>query len=543
MNKRLKRLIIIIGLVTVVGVFSGTTVDYSADCIRCLRYERGLEHFVFGIKVYHKHGLARDDYRIIGDFRLPTIPMGSPSFYDALLESPCQHVFKRSGFGRSPLLGGSIGCGSYGEGRIFRPRRYALSALQLTHGRVPNLSLARATYDLIEQVFPSDESYDDLSDRGVSQIEEMSFILNLVESEEEWRVALIYFKSGLVGDAPFLHDVRLLRSKLESEHSSIRQTSAAVLATSKWHDDLDSLSLLLESSDPVVINRATMSIIANRNYDLYGKMLRVRKKPFDKYSYQNHTDADVLELLAVNDPVVDNFCFLAISSGQRFQMMSFVLNRLNERETSQAIATINSILQGPSPFDGKGDAWDRIEILDLSREELKEYVDVGTAPKQKDPRKWKFLNAIKSLAMKGEVTDWDFVQEAYLREVTRGVNQTYGAVMAKALMHLDLARTRNFLLNELNSDDHKRQSAALAGMGLIADRFFEPSIAKFKSSPPPSKPGNPYPAEYIFNNPYYARFLDYALHRCRGIHRWELVKDENGIYRIVNDLGEIFEGF
>jgi hypothetical protein len=36
----------------------------------------------------------------------------------------------------------------------------------------------------------------------------------------------------------------------------------------------------------------------------------------------------------------------------------------------------------------------------------------------------------------------------------------------------------------------------------------------------------------IYGHSSYKPFIDYALHRCRGIHRWRLVKGSGSNYRI-----------
>ena len=248
-----------------------------------------------------------------------------------------------------------------------------------------------------------------------------------------------------------------------------------------------------------------------------------------KEGYTHTYDKIMIKIIVICSSVYD-FCYEAIAAGQRLQMLDVVVVQLNHRDSDAAKNAITQLISGPNPLDGGGDPWERIEPLQLPVRELREYVSIGTASKVRDPRKWQFLNAIKSLALMRDSRQWDFVNQAYLREVEDGVNETYGAVMAKAMAEVDAFRTEKFLLNELKGEDYRRLSAALAGMGLIASSAFTDAIVEFRDHPPKASPGNPYPPDYIFKNPAYSRFIDYALHRCRGIQNWSLLRDEAGKY-------------
>lgn len=210
------------------------------------------------------------------------------------------------------------------------------------------------------------------------------------------------------------------------------------------------------------------------------------------------------------------------------------VEQLNHRDSVKGREAIAQVISGPNPLDGGGDPWDRVEPLKLPVWELKEYVCIGTASKVRDPRKWQFLNAIKSLALTRDSQLWNFLNSAYLREVEDGVNETCGAIMAKAMMELDVSRTEKFLLDELKGENYRRLAAALAGVGLIASPVFADAVAEFRDHPPKASAGNPYPPDYIFRmkNPAYSRFIDYAFHRCRGVQNWALLRDEAGKYYI-----------
>ncbi|MGJ8640039.1 MAG: hypothetical protein ACSHYA_11680 [Opitutaceae bacterium] len=400
-----------------------------------------------------------------------------------------------------------------------------MSSLDHAYHRIPHLALARATYAVIDASHSVDVSRDNIHPvRLDREIYEIAAILNVLQNEEQWETALDYFEDGFDEvSTPFLGDIAYLLGNLDSSDSVIRQTSSYLLSYGKEDVSGDTLKLMLENGDSEVMNRATAHIILYKRFDLFGEMLRSQPKALRESYYSDFTYEDLEQLFAQKDRAVDAFCYKVVSESLDMELLPLVVKRLNESDSSLGRSAVQDVLNGPNPLDGIGDAWERIEALHLPLKELKEYIEVGTAPKQRDPRKWKFLNAVKGLGNQAGQEDWGFLQSIYLREVTRGVNQTYGAVMAKALMIVDEKRTREFLVAELTeSDEHKRQSAALAGMGLVADKYFESTIVQFRDNLPTGSPKNQYPASYIFQNSYYARFLDYAYHRCKGIHRWQL---------------------
>jgi hypothetical protein len=531
-----KRLLIVFVLLTIAGLLTDTIIDYSADCVLCLRRERGIEYHFFGIRVFHRQTPSNYRPEQIDEFPLPTIPTGDPATFDALRGAPCPHVFKRAGFGRSSLLVGGAACGGYSEGPAFSGRRYALSALHHLYKRVPDLTLARESLAVIDRTFPADLSLDAAvhSPDHTYPLRDISALLNLITTESEWRLALGGLQSGPATALPFLHDPDFLAKRLQSTDPIVRQTSASLITGLNPMPEARFLPMLLASPDRVVVDRAADSILANRRLEFFGPMLRAKKIQPESYWFKDYKEPEIISLLGQNDPVVDEFCFTAITAGERLSMIDLVVKRLNERQTPAALNTIAALLRGPTPFDNNRDPWENIDSLPLlGPDELKDYIDVGTASKVRDPRKWKFLNAVKGLAANGDAADWDFLHKAYLRAVTGGVNETYCAVMAKALMTLDPHRTRRLLVDELQADDHQRQSAALVGMGLIAEAGFAPAIVEFSQNPPAASSKNHYPAAVIFKNHHYARFLAYALHRTQGIHRWQLRKDEDGHYILL----------
>ena len=105
--------------------------------------------------------------------------------------------------------------------------------------------------------------------------------------------------------------------------------------------------------------------------------------------------------------------------------------------------------------------------------------------------------------------------------------------MAKAMSELDLKKTDEFLVSELLSSgqDHHRQTCALAAMGLQASPLFVDSIVEFQRLLPPATSN--IHDQHIFQNPYYAKFLTYALHSCREVHLQSVQLGKDGRYALT----------
>ena len=119
---------------------------------------------------------------------------------------------------------------------------------------------------------------------------------------------------------------------------------------------------------------------------------------------------------------------------------------------------------------------------------------------------------------------WPQLQKAFDRMVE--TSSEWGAAnVALALSACDHARTRNWLLDELSRATHaKRRACLLAGMGAVADSMFLPVLMQLDASP--SRPRRPdFPPQAIC--------LDYALHRCRGIHLWRVEKNADDQYVLI----------
>jgi hypothetical protein len=339
-------------------IAGGTSVSYTADCIRCLHQVRGSEKLVFGLRLWHSRSPAHDSQASVGAIGLPSLPVGRSSTFVEILGAACDHEFKRDGFGRSPLLGGGVSCGGYADARAFEGRRYALSSLDHLYSRVPDLALAKQSYAVIERIFPFATSLDRAMAPDGPRDEVLAFAaaLNFVDSADAWIATLKKFDNASAAPAAVRPEVDSSLERLRSADSVLRQAAGCLAAATP------------------ALNRSAP--LAGDAFEQRSPRRRIRR---DQHSGR--------------------------SSSRAFR---------------------------------------------------------GDAP----------------------------------REET----------------HL----LRAYLLAEL------------AGTGLIADPGFFDAIERFRNSVPASSPTNTYSAAHIFQIPRYARFIEFARHRCRGIHLWRLGEDSEG---------------
>jgi hypothetical protein len=121
--------------------------------------------------------------------------------------------------------------------------------------------------------------------------------------------------------------------------------------------------------------------------------------------------------------------------------------------------------------------------------------------------------------------NWEKLQNLYRRWISERGSEWVAAGFAQAMAESDRAKTLSFLAGELEPRDDRRLQTlgSLAGLGAIADESSVPALESFRNKA----------AGGLFEeNAYYRKFLDYALHRCRGIHRWRLVKNSDSTYTI-----------
>jgi len=168
-------------MVAVLGFvsFGFSTFDYGWRCTKCLRDSHVIEHQFLGITYWRSSKL-----RFAGHDLTP------------ITGSPCQHVFRKGGFGRSfgGLFGGGIGCGMTGEGGIFQWRWSSLSAAFELNEQFRNKDLLVETFRVVDTLLPPDATLSfyrtDKAELSLSKLAELSIALEKANSESEWSTAL-----------------------------------------------------------------------------------------------------------------------------------------------------------------------------------------------------------------------------------------------------------------------------------------------------------------------------------------------------------------
>ena len=219
------------------------------------------------------------------------------------------------------------------------------------------------------------------------------------------------------------------------------------------------------------------------------------------------------------------------SEGTAF-LLDQLVERLNHRDSDAGRKAVARLLEGPilgSSDTYPQDPWESSNAFVGSREQAVDRVRHGYS---RSSDFGSLLGSMKALAVAHNRGHWQIAKRAYEMAVDGGISEFHCAIMAKSLMEIDPKRTVPFLMDELKKEDHRRLVTALAGMGLIASLVFTESIESFQKKPPEAAKENPYPPKYYFENGEPAKVLRYALHRCRRIQDWKLLRNETGKYFI-----------
>ena len=85
-----------VAFVVCIAFRAWTTFDYGLDCAKCLLGKQFVEQQLFGITVSRR-----------------TVNVERAADYERIFGHPCEHVFRKGGFGRGThsLLSFGIGCG------------------------------------------------------------------------------------------------------------------------------------------------------------------------------------------------------------------------------------------------------------------------------------------------------------------------------------------------------------------------------------------------------------------------------------------------
>jgi hypothetical protein len=234
------------------------------------------------------------------------------------------------------------------------------------------------------------------------------------------------------------------------------------------------------------------------------------------------SDAEIDTLMQQEDQFVDQLCFSAIAEGNRFGFLEKVMNKLNRHESNGAKKAIAALIRGPVPFDRQeGDLWSRTPTLGSGETNLVQLLTDGVAGK--GYAKWKDMGAAKTLALRGNAGDWGAVRDAYDSWAKQGNNDLHAEVLARAMYMLDADRTVSYLINQLTSKEHSRMGCALASAAQLGLEVFVKPIEDSQHHDLYTTQGRVGPGHYLYK---------YALHRCRGVHRWTLMKNQDGKFYI-----------
>jgi hypothetical protein len=161
------------------GAFGAwTTFDYSLDCTKCLASKHVVEQKAFGITISHS-----------------TEDEDKGEDYPRIFGHPCEHVFRKGGFGEAwhSLFGSGIGCGVTGEGIFIRPRLEAVAVTYDAEQRLHDRDLTLATFQLIDTLMPADSrmppqhAWPQTPRRTTSLL---GIFLRRAETVEQWRLVL-----------------------------------------------------------------------------------------------------------------------------------------------------------------------------------------------------------------------------------------------------------------------------------------------------------------------------------------------------------------
>ncbi len=438
----------------------------------------------------------------------------------------CVHVFVLQGKCVHSL--NLVKC--YAGSGQYRSRIETLEELYGLYRRVPNKSLARRTYERINGARSTDATSDG------ADLYLLKEHLALVTNEEDWNYVLTLLPDVQAGlDKAFFNRERLI-GLLGNTNASIRLRAFELIST---HDDEDTWRVIGNLLDDAQLGgMAQNRIMEQRRFPLYGAVLRrvaeasQKNTPdtFRAWPYSSAwlpllgslTDDDLHELLRQKDRFVDVFCFGAIAVQQKLHFLEQMVAVLNERSSPQAVVAVRELLAGPYPIvfnprepqhwtherwlPSATNVWTWCAVGDEYDVNLKKLATLRLPP---EPR----------------TQSWEPLRSVFERCVARRFSESQAASLVHAMYLCDPIRTRAWLLEELRGkNDAERLVCVLAGAGTTADPELLPALENLSASP--ERPNK-------VDWPRQTACLDYALHRCRGIHLWRLEKDPLGKYVII----------
>jgi hypothetical protein len=550
-------------LLLLLSTCTQSTLSYSAICARCLQHQRGVEHSILGIRYSHREVLTQST----GGLMSPAIFSGpiakiDPHIYDEIFGHPCEHCFVRAGFCRSSF--GVTECGSFGGEGQYRLRDAVTENLYRTYQRLPNRELARATFALLDEVYPLTAGKEDAYSRYLHEMPDdpaniLVSGLTLITNEDQWREVLRAARERNV-HLPLLSDPALVAAGLQIPDRAVRLQVIDQLAALDQPAAWDAIVSVLHDEEIGV--HAQQRVFWRHKFALFDAALDAEFRKVDMgrdgdwllpfsgtaSDLKDLKDEEIRALLAQGKPRVDVLCFNIICQGNRVQFLDELLALLNRdqravnvaaskglvRDTFDRVITpgqpaaaaeaIKSLLKAPDPLrltvenhqrkpdpwkemrSGGGDrSWDKSAPHRRMQALEKEAVALGTQP---GPAHWPRL------------------RELYRGWLAEGGNEWYAAAFGQAMAESDPTRTADFLAGELTRSDADQESMgdALASMGVIANPANVAALEGFAETPA---------GRSMLGNDHYRQLYQYALHRCRLMHRWRLTRNPDSTWVIV----------
>lgn len=97
--------------------------------------------------------------------------------------------------------------------------------------------------------------------------------------------------------------------------------------------------------------------------------------------------------------------------------------------------------------------WTGIETIHAPIAELRASMMTDIGRNRRERSKFNFMSAIKSIGATGDVSQWSFLREAYLRAIDGGIVEWWLACMAKAMHELNGPLTETFLIEKIKGSD------------------------------------------------------------------------------------------
>ncbi len=426
-----------------------------------------------------------------------------------------------------------------------------------TYTRIPDRKLARETWRLIDAKCPvAPHSNNGARDRdsewngpdflllvGEGEPSKLSSGLDLATTADDWRELLTAVKAGQWPQ--WLLRRELIVQRLAHDDPLVRQRAIILLAAANTPDSWADVAAALK--DDRLRGAAAKEIVRARYVPFFAAALeadagdRGRQPdlnsflPFSDAVLQNigiFTDEEMRKLLAEKHPLIDWICLKQIAKDRHLDFLPEALQILNRGQPSIARDTIKALFAGldvwgVEPLTKYGEDPLRWLIAETSLAPLHTLV-LTPSGKRTQP----IIQDVVRCAKEPHPKHWEKLRELALQwQQLRGA-ELWSAAFIEAMHQSDRARTERWLLEALAAADPEDSNTShfLGGAGTIADPKFLPAVEAFSRK-----------AEgHLFGtNSYYTRYLHFALHRCRQIHRWQLTKDADGRWVVDKSASDV----